>query len=72
MKTKEQVVKTCAQAMGFHDTQTKKSDRLDFKEVAVWMAVAALELAYEEGRAAALSSLMPKTAAPDAPDRHAG
>jgi len=35
---------------GIEDLETRKSDRLDFKEVSVWGLKAALEAAYRAGR----------------------
>ena len=35
---------------GIEDLKTRKSDRLDFKEVSVWGLKAALEAAYRAGR----------------------
>lgn len=38
--------------LGFADLATRNSDSLDFRDVAVWAAKAALEAAYEAGRQA--------------------
>lgn len=38
--------------MGFETTQTRNSDSLDFREVAVWEIKEALEAAYRAGRSA--------------------
>ena len=38
--------------LGIETLETRRSDELDFHEVAVWSIRAALEAAYEAGRAA--------------------
>ncbi len=42
-----------ARRLGFGILETRNSDRLDFREVAVWQVREALEAAYEAGRQAA-------------------
>ena len=44
----------------FETPETRKSDSLDFKDCGVWCIKAALEEAYETGRAAALAPLKKK------------
>jgi hypothetical protein len=39
-----------ARRLGFITLTTRNSDRLDFKEVAVWQVREALEAAYEAGK----------------------
>ena len=38
-----------AKRLGFDTLETRNSDRLDFREVAVWQIRAALRAAYEAG-----------------------
>lgn len=47
--TKEEIILKIAQSVGFSTLKTRKSDRLDFKEIAVWQIKEILEQAYEEG-----------------------
>jgi uncharacterized protein DUF6900 len=42
-----------ARRLGFDTLEIRKSDRLDFREVAVWQVREALEAAYEAGKRAA-------------------
>ena len=42
-----------ARRIGFDTLETRKSDRLDFREVAVWQIEEGLEAAYEAGKRAA-------------------
>ena len=46
---------TIAKRLGFVTVTTRNSDRLDFREVAVWQVAEALEAAYEAGKRAATS-----------------
>jgi hypothetical protein len=48
-KTLEQIAR---RRLGMDSLETRKSDRLDFHEVAVWNILAALQDAYEAGKAA--------------------
>jgi len=41
-----------ARRLGFDTLETRNSDRLDFREVAVWQVREALQAAYEAGRTA--------------------
>lgn len=47
--SKETTIATLAKTMGFTTTETRKSDRLDFRDVAVWSAVEALGNAFDAG-----------------------
>jgi hypothetical protein len=49
-KTLEQIAR---RRLGMDSLETRRSDRLDFHEVAVWNIAAALQDAYEAGKAAA-------------------
>jgi len=52
--TKEELFKKIAQQhLNIETLEERKSDSLDFKEVAVWSVKAALEAAFEAGKAAA-------------------
>lgn len=44
------VVERLAGSLGFETLEVRKSDREDFRSVAVWQVRAALEAAYEAGR----------------------
>ncbi|CAA7620531.1 hypothetical protein [Magnetospirillum sp. SS-4] len=53
MKTRDQALTEIAtQILGFETLDTRKSDRLDFHELAVWQIKAALEAAYAAGQKA--------------------
>lgn len=41
-----------ARRLGFGTLETRNSDRLDFREVSVWQVKAALQAAYDAGKAA--------------------
>jgi hypothetical protein len=45
------MTKIARQHLGVETLETRRSDRLDFHEVAVWQIEAALRAAYEAGRA---------------------
>jgi len=46
----EQIIATIAKEhLSFHTLETRRSDSLDFREVAVWCVKAALEAAYKAG-----------------------
>ncbi len=49
----DEVVKKQMERMGFSTVESRRSDALDFKDVSVWTAKAALEAAYEAGRKSA-------------------
>ncbi len=51
--TKNKAIEKLAKELGFETLETRKSDRLDFKELAVWEIKKALDAAYEAGREAA-------------------
>lgn len=52
--TTEQTLETIARKhLGIETLETRKSDRLDFHDVAVWSIEAALKAAFEAGKAAA-------------------
>jgi hypothetical protein len=51
---RDATIKTIARTVLFIETlETRCSDRLDFHECSVWSIAAALETAYEAGRASA-------------------
>lgn len=43
------IVERLVKSMGFKTIETRRSDSLDFREVAVWSAVDAVLAAYREG-----------------------
>jgi len=49
-ETETAIEEALAHLPGIEDLETRKSDRLDFKEVSVWGLKAALEAAYRAGR----------------------
>lgn len=49
MNNLEKTLAECCKILHIETLETRKSDRLDFKEVAVWNIKEALELAYEAG-----------------------
>ena len=51
-KPKVAIAKIAQQVLGLETLETRKSDRLDFHELAVWQIEAALRAAYEAGWAA--------------------
>ena len=54
LKTRDEIVEFLGTKMlGFETLETRKSDRLDFHEVAVWSLKEALELAYLAGQRSA-------------------
>ncbi len=55
-----------ARRLGFDTLETRNSDRLDFREVAVWQVRDALQAAYEAGKAAREGQDLP----PVPPRRH--
>jgi hypothetical protein len=55
-----------ARRLGFGTLTTRNSDRLDFREVAVWQVREALEAAYEAGKQAAKEEAARKQPAPTA------
>lgn len=46
---KSEIERIAIEVCGFETLETRKSDRLDFKEVAVWSLEAALKAAYLAG-----------------------
>jgi hypothetical protein len=50
MSDLEKTLIECCKILRIETLETRKSDRLDFKEVAVWNVKQALEMAYEAGR----------------------
>lgn len=61
------VLLAIAKKMGFETMETRNSDRLDFREVAVWQVRAALEAAFAAGRADAAKGEVPSTELPSQP-----
>jgi len=52
--TRDNTLNTIArEALGLETLETRKSDSLDFHDIAVWCVKDALERAYEAGRASA-------------------
>ena len=52
--SQEETIRTIAkELLGLDTIETRKSDRLDFSDQAVWQLRAALEAAYNAGKAAA-------------------
>lgn len=51
-KRDQVVAKIAEERLGFETLEMRKSDSLDFREVAVWSVKDALEAAYLAGRAA--------------------
>lgn len=49
-----EVLAAIARRLGFDSLETRNSDRLDFREVAVWQVHEALEAAYAAGVQAAI------------------
>lgn len=52
MLTKEQL-NTLVATMRFETSEIRKSDELDFKEVAIWEVTKALQMAFEMGQKSA-------------------
>lgn len=50
MSDLEKTLIECCKILKLETLETRKSDRLDFKEIAVWNIKQALEFAYEAGR----------------------
>ena len=50
MKTNKTVAKIAKEILGIETLATRKRDRLDFHDVAVWNIVEALEAAYRAGK----------------------
>lgn len=51
MESRENTIgKIATTALGFETLETRNSDSLDFRDLAVWQVKAALEAAYEAGR----------------------
>lgn len=46
----DEIIKKLAQRLGFTDLETRRSDRHDFRSVAVWELKAVLIAAYEAGQ----------------------
>jgi hypothetical protein len=61
-----------ARRLGFGTLTTRNSDRLDFREVAVWQVRDALEAAYEAGKQAAREQAAAKQPASPALVREQG
>jgi hypothetical protein len=53
MTTQKTLEEIARRRLGMDSLETRKSDRLDFHEVAVWNIVAALQDAYEAGKTVA-------------------
>src|ERR1700758_3612616 len=59
----DQIIATIAKEhLSFDTLETRRSDSLDFREVAVWCVKAALEAAYKAGSDEAASAPRPKKA----------
>ena len=53
VSSQEETIRTIAkELLGLDTIETRKSDRLDFSDQAVWQLRAALEAAYNAGKAA--------------------
>ena len=53
ISTQDQVLQVIAkQVLGFETLETRNSDELDFRDLAVWRVREALEQAYAEGKRA--------------------
>ena len=57
--TKDQIIAGLAKRCGFDTLETRRSDSLDFHDVAVWSIKEALEAAYEAGLKAANGGTRP-------------
>ncbi|MDP1655731.1 MAG: hypothetical protein Q8K91_12755 [Hylemonella sp.] len=53
MTTKQTLEQIARRRLGMDSLETRKSDRLDFHDLAVWNIAAALQDAYEAGKKAA-------------------
>ena len=53
MTTQQTLEKIARRRLGMDSLETRRSDRLDFHDVAVWNILAALQDAYEAGKAEA-------------------
>lgn len=53
MTTQTTLVQIARRRLGMDSLETRRSDRLDFHEVAVWNILAALQDAFEAGKAVA-------------------
>ncbi len=53
MNTQQTIQKIAQKHLGIETLETRKSDRLDFHDLAVWCLEAALKAAFEAGQKAA-------------------
>lgn len=50
LEARDSVLRNIASLAGFQTLETRNSDALDFREIAVWTMRTALEAAFEAGR----------------------